>query len=96
MQISEAVATLERENVRLQNLVDQLTEQLENRPQVNQQEQAAIEELLTLLESDIVWKETASQKTGHKWDDRMTRIIELYRILKPKEETPTCEKQQIL
>lgn len=53
--------------------------------------QESLHELLMLLESDIAWKEQAQERTGKGWDDRMTRLIELFRKLKPK--APTKSKE---
>ena len=72
--ISDKVHGLEQQNTRLQNLVDSLTEQLEN--------QAADEKVvrfLDMIEPDIEHKESIILN-----DKRLIEVIAAYRAIRPK------------
>ncbi len=75
MNLSEQVAELEQQNIRRQNLVDNLMEQLEaksNEPDVR-------DKLIDLVAEDIEWQEQ------HRPDSpKFKSIIELYRQIRPK------------
>lgn len=80
MKLSEQVKRLERENERLRNMVDNLTEQLEtasSTPDIS-------DNLIAAIAEDIEW--WISNPT--KISDRMQKIVKLYQqYLKWKEAT---------
>jgi len=72
--ISDKVLELEQQNTRLQNLVDSLTEQLEN-----QEADENVVRFLDLVEPDIEHKESIILN-----DKRLIEVIDAYRTIRPK------------
>ena len=72
--ISDKVHGLEQQNTRLQNLVDSLTEQLEN-----QTVDENVLRFLDMIEPDIEHKESIILN-----DKRLINVITAYRAIRPK------------
>ena len=72
--ISNKVHGLEQQNTRLQNLVDSLTEQLEN-----QEADGKVMRFLDMIKPDIEHKESIILN-----DKRLIEVIAAYRAIRPK------------
>jgi formiminotetrahydrofolate cyclodeaminase len=87
--IADMVGNLERENARLQNMVDTMAEQLEQRPEVDPELQTNLNRLLDLIQPDVEAQESIynaqDKKTTVIKSQRILDIINLFRWFRPKE-----------
>ena len=74
MALSDDIRTLESENERLLK---------ENEELRNQQQNPAVDTLLDLLEPEVIWAETTTDRIHRK--DFFSKLIKAFRELRPKE-----------
>lgn len=75
MTLSEQIAQIEAENKCLRERVETLEQQTNESP--------ALTELLDLLEPQVVWAETTTDRIHRR--DFYSKLIKAYRELRPKE-----------
>lgn len=94
MTLSEQVSELEQENVRLNRLVDALTEEIEGmKIEASAKEmELAKDRLIDLVEPSILWQEKHLGRMASIPREEMGEIVAAYRAIRP-EGGATCEER---